>query len=680
MDIVEQGAQPTDQGPQGLAAVGPTMNMGDQQDQLVTVPLTADQCNEWWGRIQAWDDRMKKEMEDWKTLMDAYTPKVSKGGQPEDVNANSHFRNVHTKLGQMFVTVPRVTMEPSPNSPADDQRPGPPDPMTGQPSVLTMADVVSVKQEYLNKKLGRDGIRVSRLFDQIIFDQLAWAGIGCSKLGYRCVTKMVPQPVMQPDPNFVPPMQPGAVMGLAPTPQPPQVPVLDPMTQQPMTRNIPVTVYEEIYWRRFSPMKYVGDALCYSTDYDNDATMQGMRFSMLPSQAAQAFQIPEEELRGQEDEYRYKTKNDTPPKVNPITGVELFYKACYYMENEFHPWKLMQLVFLDSIKDRPVVHRPCPDQTFTPEGELSEDSLDRFPIRVCTIRDFADSSLPPSDSAFTQNLAKQLNTTRQQGVALRDAAIGKVLFDGGKLEDGDVAKVRNARPGDWIEVAEGALDRGKDAVATTISQPVRTNDDYRLDAMLQKNMDETLGISANSSGATEDTVRSATEIDAVQRAVQGRNKKERDRVIDHFLDGVRLIDILIMRYTTQKQWAKITGQDGMQRLQAWNGAIVKGRWLYDIAPDSQLEMDTAQDRQQSLNLYNQVKGDPLVNRAPVLQRLFRSYGYDPSRCVYTPQQMAAMAMQPQHADAQTNQHEATKTGGRQNAPGAGPNPREPGQT
>jgi hypothetical protein len=636
--------------------------------------MEEQEVNEWLTRIKDSDDRLEKESAAWKILMDAYTPIVRKTGEAEDVNANSHFRNVHTKLGQMFVKVPVITLEPAPNSPADNVQPGPINPQTGQPQMLQLSDIISVKQEYLNKKLGRDGIKVNRLFDQIVFDQLAWAGLGCSKLGYKAVTKMVPKPVMGPDPNWTPPMQSGNVLGLQPTPQPPVVPQMDPMTGQPQMTEEPVIVFEEIYWRRYSPLKRVSDPLCYSTMIDEDSTFEGMHFSMLPSQAAAAFNIEVEELKETTDERRYKHKNDTDVTPKVITGVELFYKAAYYVPGELHPWKLHQLIFLDHIKDRPVVHRPCPDQTFTETGELTEDSIDRFPYRTCTIRDLADSQYPPSDSAFTNNLAKQLNTSRQQGVALRDAAIGKVLYDSGKLEDGDVAKVRNSKPGDWIAVADGSLDKGKESVAITIAQPTRTQDDYRLDAMLQQNMDETLGISANSSGASEDTVRSATEIQTIQRAVQGRNEKERGRVIDHFLDGVRLIDILTMRYTTQQQWAKITGEDGAARMQAWTGKMVSGRWLYDIAPDSQMDVDTAQDRQQNLNLYNQVKGDPLVNRVPVLQRLFRSFGYDPSKCVMTLQQ-AMMSQQPQHADAQTNAHEAGKSGGRQNAPGA-PNHRE----
>ncbi len=675
MDTPEVGSLlPPDVLPEGTAAVGPDVPAeAEPANPLVVIPMTEEVVAEWLKRIQDSDSRIEKEAESWKTLLEAYTPKVSKVGTPEDVNANSHFRNVHTKLGQMFVRVPEVTLEPAPNSAAQNQIPGPPDPMTGQPVMLEMSDIVAVKQEYLNKKLGRDGIKVGRLYDELNIDWMAWAGIGVSKLGYKAVKKTIQQPVMGPDPNFVPPVPMRSVLGLAPTPQPPQVPQVD-MMGQPMMQDVEVIIYEEIYWRRFSPMKYITDSMLYSTRVDEDATFQGMHFSMLPSQAAAAFNIPLDELTGGEDEKRYKHTNDTDAGPQVITGSELFYKAAYYLEGELHPWKLIQLVFLDHIKDRPVVHRPYADQDFTPEGELSETSIDRFPIRVLSARDFPDSQFPQSDSAFTNNLAKQLNTNRRQGVQMRDAAIGKYLVDAGKFDDGELAALKTGPAGAYIAVEAGGLDKGRDTVCTTTAQVTRTQDDYRLDSMLQHNMDETLGISANAAGGSEDTVRSATEIQTIQRAVQGRNEKERNRVVDHFLDGVRLIDILIMRYTTQAQWAKVTGIDGMARMQMWDGKMVSGRWLYDITPDSQLEVDTAQDRQQSMNLYNLVKGDPLVNRVPVLQRMFRTFGYDPSKCVLTPAQ-AMLAMQPPHADGAVNEHEMGKSGGRQNQPGA-PNHRD----
>lgn len=665
MDNPELGALVSnpDEVREGTAALQPSIpDEIDESNPLVTIPMSEEQCSEWLKRIAASDERIKREGEVWKLLLDAYIPKPKKAGEAEDVNTNAHFRNVQTKLGQMFIAAPEVRCEPAPCSPADNAKPG----MTPG-TFIALGDVVPIKQEILNKRLGRDGIKVNRLFDELIFDVLAWTGIGCSKLGYKSVSQDIDQPVMQPNPNFIPQQPAGNVLGLSPTPQAPMVPVIDPVTGQPKTEKVSVVVFDEIYWRRFSSLKLVTDALLYSTRHDEDATLMGMRFSMLPSQAASAFGLEEAELTGTTDDYRYKHGKDNDDSPQVITGVEIYYKAPFYLHGEVHPQKLIQLVFLDHIKDRPVVHRPCVDQTFNEKGELTDDSIDRFPIRVLTIRDLADSQFPPSDSAFTQNLVKQLNTNRRQGIALRDAAIGKVLYDSGALEDGDVEKVKNAKPGDWIAVAEGKLEKGTQAVAAPIAQVTRTQDDYRLDAMLQQNMDETLGISANSSGASEDTVRSATEINTIQRAVQGRNQKEQGRVIDHFLDGVRLIDILISRYTTEEQWVKITGEQGQSIMRAWTGAMVSGRWLYNIAPDSQLQVDTAVDRQQNLSFYNLVAKDPLVNRTEILKRLSRQFGYDPAKIVLNPAQQQA---QPPHGGTgeAVNDHEAAKTGGRENAP------------
>jgi hypothetical protein len=322
-------------------------------------------------------------------------------------------------------------------------------------------------------------------------------------------------------------------------------------------------------------------------------------------------------------------------------------------------------VLLKNVKDKPIVWRECVDQTFDDKGELTQDSLDRFPIRILTIRDLSESAFPPSDAAFTNSGIKARNTGRRQELMMRDLALTKTLFDAGAFEDGDVEKVKNAKPGEWIAVGEGKLSQGVDKIMGSTISPKFTSDFYRLDQTLGQEIDQTLGINANSAGATNDTVRAATEIAATQQASAGRNQKEQARVIDFFLDGVRLIDILISRYTKETEWVRITGPDGAARIMAWSGEMVSGRWMYEIAPDSQLRVDTAQDRQQNLAFYNLVAKDPLVNREPILKRLARQFGYDPSKIIINP---AMMAMQPPHGGA-ANKHEMEKTGAQENAPG-----------
>jgi hypothetical protein len=203
----------TEAGPGDVTA---TLNTDDGV-QLVSIPTTPEQVMEWWKRIEASDARMALQFPAWDLLLDEYMPTVSKSGQAETVKNNGHFRNVHSKIGQLFYRAPDILCIPDDPGPAQNQMPNPMfNPMNPTvPPMLKMEDVVSVKQKVLKKKLGRDGIKVNRLQDQRLFDVLAWAGIGCCKVGYRCVFKPIQRPVMIPDPNALTQLQPvGSVLGL----------------------------------------------------------------------------------------------------------------------------------------------------------------------------------------------------------------------------------------------------------------------------------------------------------------------------------------------------------------------------------------------------------------------------------------------------------------------------------
>lgn len=681
----------------GLSSVMPSVPAKlDSNEPIPLLEFQMDKptADEWKKRIEASDTEIKTQSQTWKSLLDSYNPAVKPAGTQEEINANLHFRNIHTKLGQMFVRLPKVVLSYDSPSPGDDLQPLP------NGAMVAKRDIIPVKQAYLNKILGRHGINALRTFGELNFDILASTGIGCSKIGYRSVTKYIEEPDMMPDPNFVPPMGAPAPMGgdpmamggppapemappmppagppmpgappAAPTvmglpPQAPMVPKLDAMGQ-PMMKKTPITIFEEYFWRRFSAWKLITDISLFSTRHDEDASFMGMHFTMLPAQAEAMFGIKPGTLKANNDDKRYKTKESQGlPKV--VSGSEIFAKASLYLPEELNPQRYIQIVFIDGVNDGlPVVYRYCTDQSVDEYGKLTPDSITRFPIRVTTIRDLTDNQFPAADSAFTNNLVKQVNTNRRQGVLLRDAAIGKILYDTGALEDGDVEKVKNAKPGEWIGVAPGKLAQGKDAVATPVAQVTRTNDDYRLDAMIMQNIDETLGISANSAGAALDTVRSAAEIKSVESGVAGRMETEQGRIIDSFLEGVEILDTLISRYTTEMQWAEYTGVDGAKRWTQWNGKMVMGKWLYDISPDSQLRADTAQDRQLSLNAYNVMAADPMVNRVPMLRRLAQQFYYDPTTLILDP------AMQPPNPayGGMANKQEAGKTGGQEGDPNA----------
>lgn len=636
----------------GPGDVGPSTETKGPTTDLVSLKMTEEEAEEWWKRIERSRARRKAREDKWDLLLNEYMPVVSKSGEAETVKVQTHFRNVHTKMGQLFYRAPDLVLTPDDPGPAQNKIQNPmaamAPPGSPPPAPLTLEDIISGKQAMLTKKMGRDGIKANRLMDELLFDVLAWTGIGCSKIGYRCVMKDIPQPVMGPDPNWQPPVPPpGSMLGLSAPSQPPQVPQMGP-DGQPQMQNQPVPIYEEWYHRRFSPKKYLCNDDLRSTRFEEDATWQGMEFFMSPKKAMGVFKLTEEEAsKAAEDDRVHLYDDDKGDKpAGLVHGIEIWLKSSIYTD-ELHPLAYTQLVMIEGIKDRPVVYRPSPDQTFDPQtGKLTPDSLVGNPIRVLTIRDLADSCYPPADAAFTNSGIKQLSTWRRQSIKMRDVNIGKFLADSDMFEDEDIEQIKNGETGEIIFVKGGALANGADKVIAPMSQIHMTPDDYRGEALIKQDIDETLGISAAQSGVPEPTVRTATETATVNSSVTARNDKELSRVVDFYLDNVRMLDQLLMRYADNNEWIQVIGEDGASKMQMWSGKMGMGKYLYEIAPDSQMRMDSAREMQLDMQLYNIAGKDPLFNRLYALKRLTRARGWDPSKATIDPSTIPPPAPKP----------------------------------
>lgn len=608
-------AKPENSAP-GPGDVGPTIE-SRRTSQLVTMPMSEDECEQWWRRYEMGKARIKQRWEKWDTLLGEYLPIVEKSGKAETVKVQAHFRNVHTKIGQLFYRSPDLVLTAREPSPAQDQIPNPMPPQPGMPppAPLKMEDLIFIKQSILNMKMGRNGIKAERLMDELLFDVLAWSGIGCSKLGYTCAFKPVPPT----------PEQPGAILNLTAgaAPQQEQVPI-----------------FEEQYWRRFSPKKVVFNHDLRSSRYDEDATFMGMDFYMSPKQAMKKFNLTEEEAnRAASDTMVFEYKEDKADggaaPSGLVHGIELWVKASIFTD-EPHPQAIYQLVLIEGLRSRPAVWRPSPDQEFNQMGQLTDDSLVGFPIRILTIRDLADSPMPESDSAFTNSEVKQMSTWRRQSIYIRDAQIGKMLYDASAFDDENKDALINGEIGRYVAVEPGKLNEGVDKIMAPSAKISATNDDYRGYAGIKSDVDETLGISATQSGVPTDTVHSATEVKQFSAGSNSRNDKELSRVVDFYLDGVRMIDQLTMRYTDQLQYVHLVGEAGAAALQAWNGKMISGKFYYDIAPDSQMKADSAVEFQLDLNYYNLTSKDQLSNRSYILRRLARRRGLDPNKAVIDP--------------------------------------------
>lgn len=675
--IIEKVATPEKQ-PLGPGDAQPTTETKNNAG-LVALPFTPEDMTAWFREIELSDARIANRAVEWDILLNEYLPVVKATGVAEALKVNVHFRNVHTKLPQLFYRSPDLFLSVDDPSPAQNSMPNPMqafapiDPLTGLPQQLpplTMEDIISIKQAVLNKKLGRDGLKAHRLMDELLFDVLAWTGLGCYKLGYRCVMAPIQEPVtqmVQPPPQ---PAMPGAILNLQPPAPPQPQPVMDPATGQPQMRTVKVPIYEEWYARRFSTKKLITNADLKSSRIDEDATLMGMHFYISQKRAMREFGLTEDEAKAAAtDDKVFKHKPDEASGGGGLVHcMELWVKASYYTD-EPHPQALNQIVLVEGLKNRPVVWRPSPDQTFDDRHRLTKDSLLGFPIGALTIRDIADSLFPPSDSAFTNSQAKELNTYRRQGVQMRDAAIGKYLADISLVDEEDKEKIKEGAAGEIIFVKPGALEKGSQSIFAPTAQAHRSGDDYQGQNILKQDMNETLGIGSNAAGDVETTVRTATESNNVQQGMVARNEKERGRTVEEYLMIARKIDQLLMRYADTDQYIEITGIDGAKKIQMWNSQIVSGKFLYDIAPDSQLVPDSAREFKQTLDMHNVFINDPLYNRAYVMRRMARMRGLDPSKVILNPlQQMTQAPMGGGGGPA--NQHQLDNSGKPPNAPGA----------
>lgn len=643
---------------------------------LNPLELTADDIALWWARIKASESRIEHREQSWDALVEEYIPEVLDQPSSTSVKTNTHFRNIHTKTGQLFVRSPKVIM--SAKGPALDQIIQT-DPATGQPISLTAADVVPIRQAVINYFMSPEEIDGVRLMDECLFDMQGYSGLACVRVGYRSVSRTVQRPIMTPDPNYQEPPQTG-LLGLAPAAPPPMIQATDPQTGQPMTEPVPVIIHEKWYAEKFSSKKLLLDEQLHSPRIEEKSRWIGMVDFLPKRQATRLFGLTEDELGAgvEEDDRIYQSEEDRSASASLKDLVKVYrvwYKAHHFLDHDpndptdhsDHPDAINELVLLDAQKEMTIVSRPSVDQSFDQMGKLTYDSLIGFPIKVGSLRDFLDSPFAIADSAFTDPLVKSLDVHLQQGLQLRDAAIGKYLYDTDVLDAEDLKAIKTGPVGSFIGVKSGALAQGADKIFFTTAQVRSTTDDGRMAQELKSTINETLGISETSAGGNPDTVRSATEIRDSSAGGAGRQEKEQTRTVEFYLSIVRAVDTLIFRYATGDRYVTVVGEDGSSKLQQWNKKLGSGCYSYEIKVDSQLRNDVARDRQQKIAAYTVMAPDQMVNRPPILRDIARDFGWDPSLIVLA--DPLAQAMQPVHGGS-ANKHMSERSGNVPNAPGA----------
>lgn len=554
-----------------------------------------DLVTRWRRRLDLSEEVAKKYHQEWQDNLDAYAGKPLKSIPSSDwVNVNLDAALVEIKKAQLFFQNPDVRLKAS------------------EPLMEGRQSAISLHETVINEMLGPDHVDAIQMIDPTLVAVLT-TGLGPTKLGYEATTVEVEQPVV------------------------------DPMTGQPaigpdgapVTQTVPVPIHERWFWEPFSPKELRIPAHWRSTHFDK-APWLGKRFEMPLAVARTQFKLPED-FKGSAEKYEQVFDHHDAPDAEGdavVTGTEVWYRCALFPdehgEQVVHPELYKELILIDGLNDQVGRLRPSPYQTIDPQtGRLTPDSMIGNPIHVLAIRDLTDSAYPPSDCQLTRAQVNELCKFRTQMVRHRDAAISLRGFDTTRVPPEVAAKIERGEHASMI----GFPGAGQDAF-WEIARAQYPRENYTAQDYILQDIEKVWAIGANQMGVTEDTSRTATEVQTVNNASQVKLEKERGRVLAWYLRGVAKLDTLIQRFMSPQQYAEILGQQGAQaKLQGWDGRVVSARFAYRAMPDSQIRMDAAQERRQFLQLFEFTIRHPNVIGIELLNMLFRKFGLEPQKLV-----------------------------------------------
>lgn len=582
-------------------------------DPAQVVPLSEDELAYWRQEIDR-AQRVRDEVaarHDWQGNLDRYAPSDvvrTKG----EVNVGADFRDVERKKAALFYDVPAVGLlvddGDQPLAAAQPPVPGQPPP----PPPPTLGSLVSVHQELLNAMLGPTELHLKPTVHKVLLDVLAASGVGAVRVGYQATTEPVQTE-----------------------------PIADPVTGMELqpAQTIDVPVHEEWFVSRLSPK-----ALLLPADFrDTDGRYLpwvGYRWQKPASQVRREYGLPEDFSLPNGDRQKPFFYEDDAAKPGvgggdpQVTGVYLEYRA-HTRGKARHPEVVWCLSLVDGM-EQPLKHGPSPNQAIGEDGRLTPDSLIGFSVRPLWIRDLPDSAYPPSDCAVTGPLTRELNKFRTQMVMARDAAKDVILVDTEKLNPEARDQVERGTIGRYVPVEPGALAGGIDQVMKQVATASLGREHYTANDYIERDREAILGISANQSGSTTTTERSATEVQTIQKNSEARFELERQRVVAWFLDVVRAVDALIMRYGDERLAMRVLGPRKGQFWAQFRQALAGG-YRYDMQIDSGKYLDVEANRRQWLQFYQMTAQDPFANRMVLLKKLAQAWGLDAAEWIVPPE-------------------------------------------
>lgn len=550
----------------------------------------------WQDEIERSEKRRKKELDNWKVNLDRYKGQrdgVDKGGRGGNtqITVNVDFYNTEQKAAQLFFQTPAVQLTP--------QMPG-------------LEDAAVLFQHVLNEKLGPNGASVIDTVDECLFDVICPSGVGPSEISYEAVTVQKQVPVNDPLTNQ---------------------PQVDPTTLQPMTQAIPWTIWCKYAWDHFSPGKLLLPAGFLSTDYD--------AMPWIGRELEQDVDQVSARVGGKKDDYGSNSDDNTlagsrdKEALRETTRVyRIWYKASLYDPSVLNPELIRKIEIVQTKKRQPVAraHEDSPYQKFDPAtGEMLQ-GMRGFPIHPLCIRRVTDTQYPPSDCSISRPQVDELSMGRSQMLQQRQR---NIPIRGVNTLTVDKANVQRMERGDWqgLLLFNGPVS---DSDIREIAPAGFPTENFSFNTIVDRDIAKLWALDANQQGVTNDSAHTATELAIADKAKDTRLAKERARVLEWYIKGYEKFSTLLQMFADQTQLVAILGEDGAQRLAAWDKTQIQGRYAFSARPDSTVRIDAAEERAELLRAYNLMANDPRVNREAFLNEIAARFRLDPKKFLQQP--------------------------------------------
>lgn len=405
--------------------------------------------------------------------------------------------------------------------------------------------------------------------------------------------------------------------GGAPTPQP---------------NLVPRCIYERYYWNRISPAKFIFPEEFHGSDFD-EAPWLGFEFRMNIDEAKKKYNLPDDfDGSGPDDNLVsvYSESGERQQGANTVKGWEIWYKAAQFDPTASHPLAQRVLVIIDGL-DRPARHDDSPYQKFDPTTKRLIAGMTRFPIRVLTLTYISDTAIPPSDCTISRPQVKELWRSRTQMMEQRQKSLPWRWADKSRLDEETINQIEAGEVQDVI-----LTDGPGEQIIGEVARAQYPRENFQFDNIIEGDLAEqwSLGQNQMSQDISGDTTKA--EVQTIQQNTQVRLDYERSLVLRYFISGVEEIAALLQMFADDDDYINVVGPDGQTLTQLWNKQLVAGEFLFDVKPDSALRIDAAQDRADSIHLYQMMANDPFVNRQKLAEQVIRRHGYDPSHMMQQP--------------------------------------------